>query len=104
MPPDREVLFQSATQVGSVWRRLRNDFVEELIWSLPVGRLHRQKGGDRECHGQSQQPAVRGGPHDGAHKRVGEQVASQKVRDGLARKFLHLRVVELLHFEDLEFS
>lgn len=104
VPPDREVLLQAAAQVGAVWRRLRYDFVEELIWSLPVGGLHRQKGGDRECDGQSQKPAVRGGPNNGAHKRVGEKVASQEVCDGLARKFLHLRVVELLHFEDLEFS
>ena len=49
VPPDREMLFESTSQVATMRCRLTHNLVEVLGGSLPVGGLNAKEGGKSEC-------------------------------------------------------
>jgi len=79
LPPDREVLLEGATHVGSVGGWLRNDLVECLAGSLPVLTLDSEESCESKGSWQTQDPVLDLGAQNRSHQWVGETPTDSQV-------------------------
>ena len=75
VPPDWEMLFQSAAQVGTVGCWLHHQFMEGLVRSSPVGSLYLEEEAEAEGGRQSQDLVLGLGAEDWSHERISQTPA-----------------------------
>ena len=100
MPPDREVLFHRASQVGAVWRGLSHDLVEDFVVDRDVLELLLQKETDEDGHRESENHVVRGRFDTWTHHVTRSKPAETRRHEEFIDQNLRLMPVEMLHLDD----
>jgi len=80
--------------------RLRDDLVESLARSLPIGTLNCEEGCESECSGQTKDEVLSLSAQDRSHQRVGQEPTEANVQDRLGGELLKLAHVKRLHLYD----
>ena len=105
VPPYREVFFNSAPKIRSMRSRLRHDFMEDLIASVPVLRLLMEEKHQCHRHRSAEIPASISKRFDSwSHKVVGQSDSKNRVMNNLECEVLHLMLKKLFHFDNLVLS